>query len=968
MRLIKQQTCSKLLFPDGQLRAFYSLPILADLGFEQVTRLPISLRVILESLLRSYDGVVVNDDHIESLVNWQPNAERNTEIPFFVARVLLQDFTGVPVLCDLAALRDAAVRLGLPATAVEPRLPLDLVIDHSVQIDHYGDPTALFKNMENEFVRNEERYRFIKWGRQAFKNLTVVPPGTGIVHQVNLEQLAPPLHERDGVCFPDSLVGTDSHTTMINSLGVVGWGVGGIEAEAAMLGQPINLLTPDVVGVYLHGQLDEGVCATDLVLQVTEILRRFEVVGKFVEFYGPGASSLSVPDRATLSNMAPEYGATIGFFAADEATAQYLLDTGRDANAVAAMRTYLYSQGLFGIPQLDQIDYSAVVKVNLKEVNRTVAGPRRPQDRIPLAMVGQRFNELFEKPVSEGGYGKSHSELKHRFTVNSAINATDTVSSATTVHNQSTDQAATANTVMRNEIEMVEAASKQPPPLNNEPEEKTPHETVRNIGHGDIVIAAITSCTNTSNPWVMCAAGLVAAKAVALGLRVPPWVKTSLAPGSRAVTTYLQNLELLQPLERLGFAVAAYGCTTCIGNSGPLNSAIESAISDHDLVCTSVLSGNRNFEARIHPRVRGNFLMSPPLVVAFALAGRIGIDVTSDPLGVGSNGQAVYLRDIWPTNKEISALLPATRDPQLYLPATSEQPQITWWDHLQSTSGERYKWESSTYIAEPPFLSKTEAEPTTLLPIHAARILALFGDSVTTDHISPAGAIAVDSPAGLWLQEQGVAPNAFNSYGARRGNHHVMVRGTFANPRIFNRMMVVNDSQVVGGYTLLQPTGERMTIFSAAQHYINDNIPSVIFAGKEYGAGSSRDWAAKGTAMLGVRAVIAQSFERIHRSNLIGMGVLPLQFREGDDSDSLGLTGRETIAVNNWEALTPRSLAELVIHRSDGSSNSVPVLLRIDTLIEADYLRHGGILPYALRTILAQAKALKKSTQNILHP
>ncbi len=963
---------AELSLPAGGTCRIFSLPQLERRGIGPISRLPVCLRLILETLLRSCDGIKVTADHIHHLANWQPQGARTSEIPFCVARVLLQDFTGVPLLCDLAAMRAATRRMGQPARLIEPRLPVDLVIDHSVQIDHHGTVAALADNMRLEFARNTERYAFIKWGMQAFNGVRVIPPGIGIVHQVNLELLSPPLWFRDGVAYPDSLVGTDSHTTMINGLGVVGWGVGGIEAEAAMLGQPIHLLTPDVVGVFLHGALQPGATGTDLVLQITERLRAAGVVGKLVEFCGPGAASLSVPERTTLANMAPEYGATIGFFPADEATMGYLLHTGREPAAVAALRAYLSAQGLFGMPPPRQIDYSNLIEFDLSRVGSTIAGPRRPQDRIPLAQAKKSFSDLFSRPAAENGYGKPPSELTHRYPVSVAV---DEVGAApggagaavpgtnvggigtSGVSGTPTTESGKAGTALRHEVEMAEAAHLPepvpPPPVS-------PAAAALDLGHGDIVIAAITSCTNTSNPKVMCAAGLLAAKAVAKGLRVSPRVKTSLAPGSRVVTAYLERLGLLAPLERLGFAVAAYGCTTCIGNSGPLPAAIDETITRHDLVCAAVLSGNRNFEARIHPRVRANFLMSPPLVVAFAIAGRITIDFDAEPVAFASDGTPVHLRDLWPSEEEIAAVLPLTHDPALYRERYGQmETDSQLWQTIAAPGGELYPFPPSSYIAEPPFLSDFTLRPSPFIPIRGARALAVFGDSITTDHISPAGTILPESPAGRYLSDLGVAPVDFNSYGARRGNHEVMVRGTFANPRIRNLMLPLRDdgTRAVGGFTVLQPSGERLTIFAAASHYLAQGIPTLIFAGSEYGTGSSRDWAAKGTRLLGVRAVVARSFERIHRANLVGMGVLPLELCDGERVESLGLRGDEFFELAcATEDLRPRQVVDLVVSHPQRGSRTIRVRVRIDTDIEAEYLRHGGILPYSLRTLLARTQ------------
>ncbi|MDS4015544.1 MAG: aconitate hydratase AcnA [Candidatus Accumulibacter sp.] len=874
---------------------FYALKAI---GSERLPRLPVSLRIVLESLLRHCDGRRVSEAQVRALANWQPNAVRSEEIPFVVARVVLQDFTGVPLLCDLAAMREAAARAGADPRRVEPRVPVDLVVDHSVQVDHQASADALDLNMRLEFKRNAERYRFIKWGMQAFDTFRVVPPGVGIVHQVNLEWLARGLRQADGVFFPDTLVGTDSHTTMINALGVVGWGVGGIEAEAAMLGQPVAFLTPDVVGVHLSGRLAEGVTATDLVLAVTERLRRARVVGKFVEFFGEGAATLSLPDRATIANMAPEYGATMGFFPVDAVTVDYLAATGRSAEEVAAFAAYFEAQGLFGMPKAGEIDYSEDIVIDLTAIRPAVAGPRRPQDRIELPALRERFIELFSAPAATGGYERSAEELSRRHAL--------ALSSG----------------------------------------------TVADIGDGDVLIAAITSCTNTSNPGVMLAAGLLAQKAVARGLSVKPRVKTSLAPGSRVVTDYLAAAGLLQPLEKLGFHVVAYGCTTCIGNAGPLDAAIETTLAEHDLVCAAVLSGNRNFEARIHPAIKANFLASPPLVVAFAIAGRVDVDLASEPLGRGLQGEPVYLRDIWPSPAEVAALLHHAQAPGAYLrryrDLSDAQPL---WRDIPAPQGVRYAWDASTYIAEPPFLA--DARPLAG-DIVGARILAVFGDSVTTDHISPAGNIKTGSPAGLYLQERGVAVADFNSYGARRGHHEVMLRGTFANVRIRNLMLPpkADGTRIEGGFTCHQPSGEVLPIFEAAMRYRAEGVPTVIFAGEEYGTGSSRDWAAKGTALLGVRAVIAKSFERIHRANLVGMGVLPIQLPA--DCGELRLAGDEIVGVVGIEkGVRPQQAVTLVIRAAVGGERRIEARLRVDTPVEVEYLRAGGILPYVLKQLTA---------------
>ena len=940
----------------GHSGRLYSLPALEEAGLGAISRLPVSLRVVLESIVRNCDGTRITADHVRLVAGWQARSPRTAEIPFVVARILLQDFTGVPLLCDLAAMRSAAVRLNRDPTVVEPLVPLDLVIDHSVQIDHFNSPQALGLNMRLEFQRNAERLSFIKWGMQAFPSLTVVPPGIGIVHQVNLEHLSPPIWQRDGVYFPDTVVGTDSHTTMINGLGVVGWGVGGIEAEAAMLGHPLYLLLPDVVGVHLHGALPAGATATDLVLLVTQTLRQARVVGTFVEFFGSGTASLTVPDRATLANMAPEYGATIGFFAVDEETLAYLIATGRDPQNIAVLRAYLMAQGLFGTPAPGQLDYTRIIDIDLASVVPCVAGPKRPQDRIPLGAVKKRFDELLSAPEGalEGGngYGKPQGELTKHFPL---IAHSDLTSPAPPITSDTLATTSIATgTGLRHEVEMVDASQTPEPTVRLHLE---PESAGQELGHGDILIAAITSCTNTSNPGVMLAAGLLAKKAVERGLRVGSRVKTSLAPGSRVVTAYLDAAGLLSYLERLGFWVTAYGCTTCIGNSGALDPRIEETIARHGLVCAAVLSGNRNFEARIHPSIRANFLMSPPLVIAFALAGRIDIDPDFEPLGFDTNGRPVYLRELWPTAEEIAGLMHYARDPAVY---RARYHELTYgnpeWNAISVGTGKLHAWEpTSTYIVEPPFFHAFTRVPIPPTRITGARALAIFSDSLTTDHISPAGAIAPDSPAGVYLQARGVAPADFNSYGARRGNHEVMMRGTFANVRILNLMLPprADGSSVVGGMTLFQPSGELLTIYDAAMRYVAEGTPSIIFAGQDYGSGSSRDWAAKGPRLLGVRAVVARSFERIHRSNLVGMGVLPLQFMDGDSWETVALIGDELFDLEGVEdGIQPQQTVRLVIRGRTGQRRMISLRLRIDTPIEAEYYRHGGVLPYALRELL----------------
>ena len=891
----------------GKRAKFYSLPALEKAGIGKISRLPVSIRIVLESVLRNVDGARVEERNVRELAAWEPHAERVAEIPFVVARVLLQDFTGVPLGVDLAAMRTAMQKLKMDPGLIEPLVPVDLVVDHSVQVDFSNRSDALQLNMGAEFERNESRYQFLKWCKQAFKSFSVVPPGFGICHQVNLEYLAQGVIERQGIYMPDTLVGTDSHTTMINGLGVVGWGVGGIEAEAAMLGQPVYFLTPDVVGFHMHGKLSPGVTATDLVLHVTNVLRKAKVVGKFVEFFGEGAQSVPVTDRATIANMAPEYGATMGFFPVDERTCEYLLATGRDVEQVNTFTNYFKAQGLFGIPQKGDCDYSQIVELDLSQVKPSVAGPKRPQDKIELTDVKSAFTDLLTKSVDDGGYGKDSAELAKSFQV--SVPETGVGSQCST-------------------------------------------SITADVEHGGVFIASITSCTNTSNPSVMLAAGLLAKKAVERGLKVKPFVKTSLAPGSRAVSEYLSKTGLQSYLDQLGFQVVGYGCTTCIGNSGPLDSKIEECLTQHDLIGASVLSGNRNFEARVHQSIKANFLMSPPLVVAYALAGSVRIDLTQEALGTDHAGQPVFMRDIWPSAEEVLALMPQAFNPEmyrrLYANVVAENPL---WDRVPSSSGVVYEWDAaSTYIQEPPYFENFELTPRASERIEGARALAIFGDSVTTDHISPAGAIKKDSPAGRYLISRAVAFKDFNSYGARRGSHDVMVRGTFANVRIKNLMV----PGVEGGVTIHQPSGERLDIFDAAQRYAESKTPLAVFAGQEYGTGSSRDWAAKGTMLLGVKFVVAESFERIHRSNLLGMGVLPCQFINGQNAKSLGITGQESFSLRGLEnGIRPGQEVVLVTTRSDGSSFEVCLQLRIDTRIEVEYYKHGGILPYVLRQLVA---------------
>ena len=933
---------------------FYSLPELEKQGVGKISRLPISIRIVLESVLRNCDGKRITEEDVKEIANWNPTGERVEEIPFVVARVLLQDFTGVPLLVDLAAMRSAVARLGKNSGVIEPLVSVDLVIDHSVQVDFASTKDAFEKNMEIEFKRNRSRYQFLKWGTQAFDGFCVIPPGIGICHQVNLEYLAKSVWHKH-VYYPDTLVGTDSHTTMINGLGIVGWGVGGIEAEAAMLGQPVYFLTPDVVGVHLTGSLREGVTATDLVLKVTEMLRRAKVVGKFVEFHGEGASSLSATDRATIANMAPEYGATMGFFPVDEETCAYLQATGRSDEHVEMVRRYFKAQGMFGIPKGGECDYSQVFDLDLRSIQPSVAGPKRPQDRIDLPALKDQFSELLRRPAVEGGYGKTDDELFTRYHVKighdrQGLAAGGGEQRTETIPPAVVNSVSHKNTNVWTETEMV---NNRPTPdrVPDIPEDEF-ISADELIGHGDVLIAAITSCTNTSNPSVMLAAGLLAKKAVEKGLSVRPTVKNSLAPGSRVVTEYLEKTGLQSYLNELGFNLVGYGCTTCIGNSGPLDPAIEQVINERDIIAASVLSGNRNFEARVHQSIKANFLMSPPLVVAFALAGSVDVDISSEPLGTGSNGEEVYLKDIWPSSQEINALMQTAFDAEtykrLYSDFAEKNPR---WNEIPTTTGNVYQWDpESTYIREPPYFEGFSSALGPLQDIKGARPLAIFGDSVTTDHISPAGAIKASSPAGLYLQERGVDISDFNSYGSRRGNHEVMVRGTFANVRIKNLMV----PGVEGGVTIHQPDGERVSIYDAAMKYQQQGVPLIIVAGQEYGTGSSRDWAAKGTRLLGVRAVVAESFERIHRSNLVGMGVLPCQFKGSTDAASLGLDGTEVFDVTGIETgLKPRQDLTLVIRRLNGSVDEIPITLRIDTPVEIDYFKHGGILPYVLRQLLA---------------
>jgi len=943
----------------GKRGTFCSLPQLEKAGVGPVSRLPVSIRLVLESVLRNCDGQRVTEQDVRSLANWKPEARRTEEVPFVVARIVLQDFTGVPLLVDLAAMRSAVARLGKNPKLIEPLVPVDLVVDHSVQVDYFGSPTAMQQNLEMEFRRNRERYQFLKWGMQAFETFKVVPPGIGIVHQVNLEYLAKGVLEcpwtlnsrASTLYYADTLVGTDSHTTMINGLGIVGWGVGGIEAEAGMLGQPVYFLTPDVVGVCLTGSLREGLTATDLALTVTQMLRKAKVVGKFVEFYGPGAAALPVVDRATVANMAPEYGATLGLFPIDAECVNYLRATGRSPEHCRTYENYYRAQGLFGMPSKGQIEYSAELELDLATVTPSVAGPKRPQDRIELPNLKSEFVAALTRPVTENGFGKSAADLDKSFVVSIHGGFHSGGGSQEPV---SRSEAQARNTNPLTELEMA----------NNRP---TPDSvgavavsSEARIGHGSVLIAAITSCTNTSNPSVMLAAGLLAKKAVERGLRVNPLVKTSLAPGSRVVSDYLARTGLQPYLDHLGFNLVGYGCTTCIGNSGPLPAPVDEALAKYDLVAASVLSGNRNFEARIHQNIKANFLMSPPLVVAFALAGRVDIDMGREPIGKGKDGLDVYLRDLWPSLREVRDLLQAALKPevfrQLYRDFAAQNPK---WNEIPAPTGEVYHWDSrSTYIQEPPFFAHFSPQPGVIGEIRGARALGIFGDSVTTDHISPAGSIKKSSPAGNYLLEHGVAFQDFNSYGSRRGNDRVMTRGTFANVRIKNLMAPGTEGGVTRCFARAGPCppGQVVPIYDAAMAYQKEGTPLLVIAGQEYGTGSSRDWAAKGTALLGVKAVVAQTYERIHRSNLVGMGVLPLQFKEGANAQTLKLDGGETYDVLGLgPGVKPQQDLTLRITRANGQVESVPVTCRIETPVEVDYYQHGGILPFVLRQLLASA-------------
>ncbi|MCB9956274.1 MAG: aconitate hydratase AcnA [Caulobacterales bacterium] len=880
----------KTLSVGGKNYAIFSLKA-AEAKLGDVSRLPFSLKVLLENLLRFEDDRSVTTDDIAAFGDWLKNGRTDREIAYRPARVLMQDFTGVPAVVDLAAMRDAMKRLGQDPEKINPLAPVDLVIDHSVMVDNFGGPLAFKKNVAREYERNGERYQFLKWGQGAFDNFRVVPPGTGICHQVNLEYLAQTVwtadYKGETYAYPDTLVGTDSHTTMVNGLSVLGWGVGGIEAEAAMLGQPVSMLIPEVIGFKLTGKLPEGATATDLVLTVTQMLRKKGVVGKFVEFYGPGLDHLALEDQATIANMAPEYGATCGFFPVDSETIRYLKATGRSPERVALVEAYAKEQGMWRDSSTPDPVFTDTLSLDLSTVGASLAGPKRPQDRVALGDAPASFAAALDKE-----YGKA-SEAGKRVAVKG---------------------------------------------------EKY------DLGHGDVVIAAITSCTNTSNPSVLVAAGLVARNARKLGLKSKPWVKTSLAPGSQVVTDYLAKANLQDDLDALGFNLVGYGCTTCIGNSGPLPDPIHDAINENDLAAASVLSGNRNFEGRVSPDVRANYLASPPLVVAYAIAGSININLTKDPIGKDSQGKDVYLKDIWPTNKEIAEVVRACVTPEMFASRYADVFKgDTSWQAIDSGDGQTYSWPQSTYVANPPYFQGMTMEPKPVEPIERARILALFGDSITTDHISPAGDIKEDGPAGEYLKSHQVPVSEFNSYGSRRGNHEVMMRGTFANIRIKNQML----SGVEGGYTKHIPDGKQLAIYDAAMKYKEEGTPLVVFAGKEYGTGSSRDWAAKGTILLGVKAVVAESFERIHRSNLVGMGVLPLQFNDGDSWKSLGLTGDEKVTLHGVPEVEPRMTMKATIESADGKKKDIELKVRIDTADELDYFRNGGILHYVIRKLAA---------------
>jgi aconitate hydratase len=887
-------TLREFKLKSGKTGRMYSLKALEEQGLGKTSRLPVSLRVVLESVLRNCDGQRISADAVKALAAWKPNGERTNELPFVLARIMLQDMAGFPALNDFAAMRAEAKRQNFDPARIEPLVPVDLVVDHSIVVDVHNSTDALRRNMEIEFERNGERYTFLKWAKQAFSGIRVVPPGNGICHQVNLEYLSRGVWEKDGIYYPDSAVGTDSHTTMVNAIGVLAWGVGGIEAEAAMLGQPYYFLEPDVVGVHMTGKLNPGVTATDLVLTVTELLRKTKVVNKFVEYFGEGAASLTATDRATVANMAPDYGATCGFFAIDDKTLEYYRMTGREEHC-DAIESYLKAQGMFGIPRKGEIDYSQVVEMDLSTVRPSVSGPKQPEERLNLEAIKDRFNELFSKPVAESGYNKPAADLDKRF------------------------------------------------PVAN--------PAVGDVGHGDIGIAAITSCTNTSNPWVLLAAGLLAKKAVEKGMKPHPRVKTSLAPGSKVVTAYLKDAGLMPYLEQLGYHVVAYGCTTCMGLAGPLDKDLEESIVKNDVICAAVLSGNRNFEARVHQSLKANFLMSPPLVIAFALAGTVRIDMDKDPIGNDKDGKPVYLKDLWPTPAEVEAVMKFALNPESFRREYGDLSGAKdLWDGIPEARGALFDWDDkSTYLLEPPLFDGFSRDLPKVTDVRGGRALGIFGNKLTTDHISPVAPIRKGTLAGDWLVAAGSTD--LSSFGSRRTNHEVMVRGAFANPRIKNLMVPGSE----GGVTFHQPGGAKMQIFDASMQYQKDKVPLFVFGGEEYGTGSSRDWAAKGTQMLGIRVVVARGYERIHRSNLVGMGVLPCQFKGTDSVQSLGITGEESYDLIGVEGgnIKPLQDVTLVIHRKDGSTQNVAVTLRVDSPIEVEYLKNGGILPFVLRELMA---------------
>lgn len=922
-------------------RFYYSLPALEANG-SKISRLPVSIRIILEALLRHCDGKQVKEEDVIRLTKWDGGKSDSGEIPFICSRVILQDFTGVPLVVDLAAMRDAVAAQGKNSSIIEPEVPVDLVVDHSVQVDRAGSQDAFWFNLSIEFERNRERYAFLKWGQQAFKTFEVVPPGIGIVHQVNLEHLATVVFSKENeegkLLYPDTLVGTDSHTPMVNGLGVLGWGVGGIEAEAAMLGQPFFMKMPEVIGMLLKGKLREGVTATDLTLTITEILRRENVVDKFVEFFGEGAASLTVADRATIGNMAPEYGATVGFFPVDEKTLDYMRMTGRSEEHIQEVFEYLSAQKLFGIPRQGEIDFTKVIELDLNDVVSSVSGPKRPQDRIDLTQVKSKFLHLLTAPIKEGGYAvKDHPILKVQSEESFTFDAPHITGGKSYLDPNIFEPWSEAEMVTNKPITSVV--------VNPGYTDLKKSDII--LTHGSVVIAAITSCTNTSNPSVMIGAGILAKKAVEKGLKVNPMVKTSLAPGSRVVTDYLNKTGLQEYLNALGFHLVAYGCTTCIGNSGPLDEHIEYAIKEHQLVTASVLSGNRNFEARIHSSVKANFLMSPPLVVAYAIAGKMDIDMNKEPLGEGSDGKPVFLKDIWPTSAEIQQAIQKGVQPSLFKQRYSHiNEDNPTWTEVEAAGGSTYQWDpNSTYIRKPPYFDDFSLKLPERIQLKGLRPLAFFGDSVTTDHISPAGAFSKDSSAGKYLLSLGVQEKDFNSYGSRRGNHEVMMRGTFANVRIRNFLA----GDIEGGHTQLMPDGQVMTIFEACEIYAQRKVPLIVFAGKDYGMGSSRDWAAKGPALLGVKVVVARSFERIHRNNLIGMGILPLLFQGQESWESLKLTGEEVFSIAGLEKDLKPGQDVFLEFEQGGKLRSVKLTAKLDTATEVEYYKNGGILPYVLR-------------------